>query len=708
MRALKGFKWRQSSTGFQMSPTSSLTVAVLKQLCKDKELAISGKKADLVSRLLKYGASEEELGIEVEEESEGTEIIEDEEGELILESEIVEEKEIFEADEVLEAEILEAEILEVELVEEDEEIPTLIETALGTRFSTPEVDWKKTAAIVASLLILGGGAWWWFSLEAQPFTPDPLRHGDEMGFAVTGGEMVATGEYASKVFEWFGSDDEVCELNVDFSGKGSIKIKEGDSTDLSGEMGDDRLGAVKQRGGSGFSWLTMEKALQYDFDDVSISKSEQLKIGCQEMPSVSARVGIDWTEWVEISGQNTLRSQFDYELTHPDGHLLGEVTSFGLGGVIDSLDALGMGASMIFAPLQVHEVLGNTLIDEEAAGNVSGWSWRVTGSEEFGDEMAWKILFQNKDLEKHCLGHATIHVLVIPSSPWAVRQSTDLLITNEDSSNCGTLEEILGEYAMPEGRLELRMSIEKTSLSRGEHLVDLGLSYDSKPDFSALRPPSSEMQDWASNNQMHTPDNSTKRSHSLELAVSCIDVFNTPARDALRDYQAYIWRAQDNRADSSKTTWNMSWLANDDLSGWITIDVSGTTASSETCTIISEGMHDDAPTHNRNAIPESPSITWMESNRWLDGGFFPKFSGSDGLAAKNGQWHSDLKLGILVATTGFDLPDSLDFLPVNDAGRTTIDGIRSWDEGDWSHTFTFAADATDGQILGWSHVWSSD
>ena len=709
MRALKGFKWRQSSTGFQMSPTSSLTVAALKQLCKDKELAISGKKADLVSRLLKYGASEEELGIEVEETSGDTEIIEDEEGELILESEIVEEEEILEEEEVLEAEILEAEILEVELVGEDEEIPTLIETAMGARFSTPEVDWKKTAAVVASLLILGGGAWWWFSLEAQPFTPDPLRHGDEMGFAVTGGEMVATGEYASKVFEWFGSDDDVCKLNVDFSGKGSIEIKEGDSTDLSGEMGNDRLGAVKQRGGSGFSWLTMEKELQYDFDDVSISKSEQLKtVGCQEMPSVSARVGIDWTEWVEISGQNTLRSQFDYELTHPDGHLLGEVTSFGLGGVIDSLDALGMGASMTFAPLQVHDVLGNTLIDEDAAGNISGWSWRVTGSEDFGNEIAWKILFQNKDLEKHCLGHATIHVLVIPSSPWAVRQSTDLLISSEDSDNCGTLEEILGEYAMPEGRLELRMTVEKTSLSRGEHLVDLGLSYDSKPDFSALRPPSSEMQDWASNNQMHTPDNSTKRSHNLELAVSCIDVFNTPARDALRDYQAYIWRAQDNRSDSSKTTWNMSWLANDDSSGWIIIDVSGTTASSEACTLISEGMHDDAPSHNRKAIPESPSISWMETNRWLDGGLFPEFSGSDGLAAKNGQWHSDLKLGVLVATTGFDLPNSLNFLPVNDAGKTTIDGIRSWDEGDWSHTFTFAADATDGQILGWSHVWSSD
>ena len=83
-----------------MSPTSSLTVAALKQLCKDKELAISGKKADLVSRLLKYGASEEELGIEVEETSGDTEIIEDEEGELILESEIVEEEEILEEEEV--------------------------------------------------------------------------------------------------------------------------------------------------------------------------------------------------------------------------------------------------------------------------------------------------------------------------------------------------------------------------------------------------------------------------------------------------------------------------------------------------------------------------------------------------------------------------------------------------------------------------------
>jgi len=715
-----------------MTANSTLTVAALKALCKEKELSLSGKKAELVNRLLKYGASRKEVGLQplAEETPEEDDIVEDEEGLLLLEDDedgAVEAETETEEDEeeILEAEVYEAEMIDDDVIEADvitadikekarkDSSERAIVSSASSRLEESVFDWRMSGALILTLVLLGAGAWWWFSLEAEPFTPDPLRHGDRMEFAVTGGRLVATEDYASKVFEWFGSEEDVCALNIAFAGSGSITVSEGGVADISGEMNDDRLGSVSQVGENGYSWLTMEKELLYDLNDVQISQSEKSsQLGCIEMPAVNAKVDIDWTEWIELSSEKSIRSEFGYGLTHPDGHLQGDITTFGLGGFLDSLDSVGLGASMTFAPLQIHEVLGNTMIDENAAGNVSGWSWQVTGSEEFGEETAWKILFRNKDLEENCLGHATIHILATPSSPWAVSQSTDLLITGEDSSDCGTLQEILGDYAMPDGRLEMKMTIEKTNLKRGEHLVDLGYSYDSKPDISSTRPPSSEMQDW--HLDRHMPDASTTRSQTLEMAVSCVgntsdDGDGGAAEDALKEYDAYIWRARDNRSDAGVTEWNLSWLASDDTSGWVKFDVSGTGGSEGNCTYLDSGGHgDEAPDHNRNAIPETPSLGWMETARWLNGEAFPEFSGTTGMAAVNGEWRSDMRLGVLVATTGVELPSTLDFLPLNDAGRVTIDGVRTWEEGDWSHSFSFVADASDGGMVGWSHIRSSD
>ena len=83
-------------------------------------------------------------------------------------------------------------------------------------------------------------------------------------------------------------------------------------------------------------------------------------------------------------------------------------------------------------------------------------------------------------------------------------------------------------------------------------------------------------------------------------------------------------------------------------------------------------------------------------------------SGTNGLAASSGKWNDDLKIGILVATAGVNLPDTFDSVPLGDAGRVTVDGVRSWDEGEWSHTFSFLADASDGKMIGWTHTRSSD
>ena len=53
-------------------PTTTLTVAKLKALCVLNDLSASGKKAELLARLLEAGVDKETLGIEVYDEKTAT------------------------------------------------------------------------------------------------------------------------------------------------------------------------------------------------------------------------------------------------------------------------------------------------------------------------------------------------------------------------------------------------------------------------------------------------------------------------------------------------------------------------------------------------------------------------------------------------------------------------------------------------------------
>ena len=53
-------------------PTTNLTVAKLKALCVLNDLSASGKKAELLTRLLEAGVDKETLGIEVFDEETST------------------------------------------------------------------------------------------------------------------------------------------------------------------------------------------------------------------------------------------------------------------------------------------------------------------------------------------------------------------------------------------------------------------------------------------------------------------------------------------------------------------------------------------------------------------------------------------------------------------------------------------------------------
>ncbi|MGB0173622.1 MAG: SAP domain-containing protein, partial [Candidatus Poseidoniaceae archaeon] len=149
--------------------TSSLTVAKLKALCVINDLATSGKKAELVERLLESGLSRKEVGLS---EAEAVEEAVEEEVVFSLEDETtisMEEDEPEPAEPVKEAVIEEEEdnVLEAVLVpdlaedEPEQEVFTPVATnrqdvaTLGDMIKDP-----KVIAVIIVSLFLGAAGWW--------------------------------------------------------------------------------------------------------------------------------------------------------------------------------------------------------------------------------------------------------------------------------------------------------------------------------------------------------------------------------------------------------------------------------------------------------------------------------------------------------------------------------------------------------------------
>ena len=199
-------------------PTTNLTVAKLKALCVLNDLSASGKKAELLQRLLDAGVDRETLGLEVfdeetatfQETGDETEEPADEPVMLSLEDddtltpdEAVEEEEqapsaseeeepmlsLDEDEEVLEAEILEADLIDevpdqtpqpAESEPKTSDTSTVQATTLKEMLQRPQ-----TVAILLTLLILGAGGWYYVNNQIEPFTADSLRYGDRMNYMLS-------------------------------------------------------------------------------------------------------------------------------------------------------------------------------------------------------------------------------------------------------------------------------------------------------------------------------------------------------------------------------------------------------------------------------------------------------------------------------------------------------------------------------------------
>ena len=248
--------------------SSSHTVAELKEMCKNNGLSTVGRKAELVERLNEL-FSEDSISLE--------------------EVETVPLPEIEDTEKV-EEEVLVAEFIEAEIIEEVVE-PTPIENKSSNNSLTlmEQIKNPKVAAVILAILVASGGWYWYANNQLQPFTADDLRYGDSMGYTVLNGDLDATEGYIDLVLDNIETDeDDICRLQLEFAGKGTTSVTEGNSNQLEFEDDDTLLGAVQAKGAYGLDWLAVEKVQTRDFDSLTVSRYKHKILSPNECSDIAA------------------------------------------------------------------------------------------------------------------------------------------------------------------------------------------------------------------------------------------------------------------------------------------------------------------------------------------------------------------------------------------------------------------------------------
>ena len=736
-------------------PTTNLTVAKLKALCVLNDLSASGKKAELLDRLLEAGVDKETLGIEVfdeetstfqatadEDEIEAESDAQDADGDEEIDAEdegdggdepvmlSLEDDDTMASvplppkdDEPEEEDVLEAEILEADLVDDevDDEPEELDEVPLPVSSSTTTPRTKRSdqrpmtlmemvrrpqaIAVMLTLILLGAGGWYYVNNQLEPFTADSLRYGDRMGYMITEGSFLASEEYVELVTNQLEDPPNYCKIRLTFQGESTASVTEGTGAELSTQSTDARLGAVKIQGGQGLSWLAVESVNDMSFSQFDLSGHYPIASKCSDFTTdtTTGQAELTLKSWKELREQVVLATELDFSATLSATAYEGTAFTYGVGGLLGDLEELSPGLGMVIAPVELAEFFGNAYITKDATGLSSGWEWRVTGSEKIGSTNMWKVTASHRDVRDFCLGYASMTMWLDAESPWAARQTVDVAISSSEASqsSCSAWQQRGVDAVLPEGEIELHHTFERTTLTRGIKAVELGKTYDNRPQANDLNPDDDDLVNWGVDGT-HMPDNSTVRQHPLDEAMACIDEFSTAASGAVTALQndGYVWRAVDHQNGTS-TEWNLSWVDSDTTAGWLHVSVAGGGSEALTCEFIAKGTFDESITHNRDSIPKVLPLQDIEA-RLMDAQRFPDLTGPTALYGSNGP-HETTSIGYLVVVPGsgfgIDFSDLLDT-----SGATTVDVQRQWEDGNKDRSFSLLVDASDGRLIGWTSL----
>lgn len=713
-------------------PTTTLTVAKLKALCVLNDLSASGKKAELLDRLLEAGVDKETLGIEVYDESTSTfqPASEDEPSDepvmmSLEDDEPVEpvplpssDEDETDEDDVLEAEILEADLIDDEADDEPSAEASVVPLPVEKNATTPPakaedagaltlmemVRRPQAIAVMLTLLLLGAGGWYYVNNQLEPFTADSLRYGDEMGYMITEGSFLASEEYVELVTDQLEDPPNYCKIRLSFQGESTASVTEGTGVELNTQSSDDRLGAVKIRGGQGLSWLAVESVNEMSFSQFDLSGHYPIASKCSDFTTdtTTGQAELTLKSWKELREQVVLATELEFAATLSATSYAGSAFTYGVGGLLGDLEELSPGLGMVIAPVELADFFGNAYITKDATGTSSGWEWRVTGSEKVGSTNMWKVTASHRDVRDFCLGYATMEMWLDVESPWAARQTVDVAISSSEASqtSCSAWQQRGIDAVLPEGELELHHTFERTTLSRGVKAIELGKTYDNRPQANDLNPDDDELENWGVDGT-HLPDNSTVRQHSLDEAMTCISEFNSAASGAVAalENDGYVWRAVDQQ-NGTATEWNLSWVDSDTTAGWLKFSISGADENLN-CEFIAKGTFDESITHNRDSIPKALPLHDIEA-RLMDSQRYPELTGPEALFTGSGL-HDTTSVGYLVVVPGTGL--GIDFSDLLDtSGATTVDLQRTWDDNGKDRSFSLLVDATDGRLIGWTDL----
>ena len=756
---------RTGGMGLDRDSLSSMKVSELRTLCKEKGLLISGKKEELISRLLgekipesppetkvitssseqdkddaidrllsrfESGGEGEAEEVAVEIEPEPVEILEAE----VMEADIVEAKIESEAEDdldlVLESD--EEEIIPVtkkpELILDEEEEdawtggviadetePALVASEIDSdaeeasititipSLSSIQFSPKVIAAITISTLILGAIVFSLFMQQDSSFKARTLHYGDSMEFNILSSSIEVEGDDMVAIFRDAASgplDDACGELSANIaSGVGSISIRNGDPADIIHPSDKQYSGAVNALDAFGRTHLTAEKVIDHEMNIDLSGKTWRDEGECGTVGWILDDNNLDMTTRTWTDIGDKQLIRTGTDLTILDSENQATNLEATTFG-LESISGLGVVSSYVFLPLTPLDLY-------EFFGDESLTSGATS---EAGSEWSWSVGKEINDNE---------HGLVYPIS-----------MSHPEFDACN-------------GHITINMLVKSNVPWPVEQTANIVIDKNLKSSDCGLIETS--LSDAA------IPDGRITISFSMRAVKGGINSGST-AIEWLVDYTSKPGPGEDRPGTSAQRSWGAampdesairSWdlesalectLANYSMSGvataieqggyvwrastivvnsniqwnmsWVTEDErAGWTVVEENnggCSLIDdENMDDGTVQWNRNAIPETLTMNSLES-RLLSSSRYPGLNMhiNDG----SGGWGDGVEYGYRLSVTQDN--EIFDLIPINlGEGAVTVNVEKSWTDGNnRNHDVVCVMDAENARLLGWYHFWA--
>ena len=751
--------------GLDRDSLSTMKVSELRSLCKEKGLLISGKKEELITRLLgeKAPASTSENKLT----SSSSEQDKDDAIDRLLSriesggageplEEVVESTPT--PAEVIEAEVIEADIVQVEtephldedadlflesdeeeitpvtkqpeLILDEEEVdawsggviadetePTLLASEIDSdteeasititipSLSSIQLSPKIIAAVTISALILGAIAFTFFMQQDSSFQARTLHYGDSMQFDILSSSIDVEGDDMVAIFRDAASgplDDACGELSANIvSGVGSISIRNGDPANIIHPSDKQYSGAVNALDAFGRTHLTAEKVINHEMNIDLSGKTWRDEGECGTVGWILDDNNLDMTTRAWTDIGDKQLIRTGTDLTILNSENQATNLEATTFG-LESISGLGVVSSYVFLPLTPLDLYEFFGDDSLTSGAKS----------EAGSEWSWSVDKEINDND---------HGLVYPIS-----------MSHPEFDDCN-------------GHIRIDMLVKSNVPWPVEQTANIVIDKSQKSSDCGLIETS--LSDAA------IPDGRISISFKMRAMKGGINQ-GSNAIDWLADYTSKPGPGEDRPGTSAQRSWGAampdestirSWdleyalectLANYSTSGvataieqggyvwsastnvvnsnirwnmsWVTEDErAGWTVVEEDnggCSLIDDDNMDDGTVQwNRNAIPETLTMNSLES-RLLSSSRYPGLNThiNDG----TGGWDDGVEYGYRLSVTQDN--EILDLIPINlGEGAVSVNVQKSWIDGNnRNHDVVCVMDAENARLLGWYHFWA--